>query len=162
MANGKYLTWIHSDDRMPTNSLEARYNVLENSPQTDFVHGDIERIDENNKIFERLNAVEWPSNNLLEQYLLLEEVREIKYMIHHLSIMMKWNFFYKAGPFDASLPFAGDIDWLIRAIRCGKSVRIPQVLYYYRTHPGSRRVQDIKDGIDKKTVTQMINRRYTP
>lgn len=161
MANGKYLTWIHSDDRMPTNSLEVRYGALEKNQGIDFVHGDIERIDENNNIIEKLNAVEWPKEKLLEQYLLLEEEREIKYMIHHLSIMMRWNFFYKAGPFDASLPFAGDIDWLIRAIRCGQFMRIPQVLYYYRTHPGSRRVQDVKGGVDKKTVTLMINRRYT-
>lgn len=160
MAKGKYLTWIHSDDRMPTSSLEIRYQALENNPQIDFVHGDIERIDENNKIFERLNAIEWSRDKLIEQYLLLPENREIKYMIHHLSIMMRWNFFYKAGPFDASLPFAGDIDWLIRAIRCGKFIRIPQVLYYYRTHQNSRRVQDIKGGVDKKTVTEMINRRY--
>jgi len=81
-------------------------------------------------------------------------------MIHHLTIMMKWNFFYTAGPFDCSLPFAGDIDWLIRAVRAGTFGYIPEVLYHYRTHPGTRRTVDLQHGVNKDEVHQMIARRY--
>lgn len=159
-AQGKYLTWIHSDDIMPENSLEIRYHYMQENSDIDFVHGDINKIDIDGNQIEYLIATDWPKEKILSQYLLLPEQREIKYLIHHLTIMMKWDFFYKAGPFDASLPFAGDIDWLIRAVRVGHFNRIPKILYNYRTHPGTRRVQDVKQGVDKNEVTLMINRRY--
>jgi len=159
-ARGQYLTWVHTDDLLPPGSLKLRMEELVNNPDLDFVHGDINRIDENGNTVEYLPAVEWDSEKLVKEYVKLPEEREIRYMVHHSTVMMRWNFFYKAGPFDASLPYAGDIDWLIRAIRIGRYKRIPQVLYHYRTHSGTRRIQDIKHGVNKNDIIMLINRRY--
>lgn len=160
LTQGDYLTWIHSDDIMPPDSLFLRVKELETNSKLDFVHGDIIKIDENDKLIEKIEAVDWSKKKILSQYLLLPEKRIKKYLIHHLTIMMRWNFFYKAGPFDCSLPFAGDIDWLIRAIRIGNFKKINLILYHYRTHPNSRRIQDILHGVDKQKVLLTINKRY--
>lgn len=160
LAKGIYLTWVHSDDLLPKDSLKLRVEALDNNPKLDFVHGDIVKIDENGTIIEKLEAVDWPKEKILSQYLLLPNNREKKYLMHHTTVMMKWNFFYKAGPFDCSLPFAGDIDWLIRAIREGNFSYIHETLYNYRSHPGTRRTVDIKSGIDEEKVNETIIRRY--
>lgn len=160
LAQGDYLTWIHSDDIMPPDSLFLRVKELETNSKLDFVHGDIIKIDENDKLIEKIGAVDWSKKKILSQYLLLPEKRIKKYLIHHLTIMMRWNFFYKAGPFDCSLPFAGDIDWLIRAIRIGNFKKINSILYHYRTHLNSRRIQDILHGVNKQKVLLTINKRY--
>lgn len=160
IGRGKYLTWVHSDDLLPKDSLKLRAEALDNNPNLDFVHGDIVKIDEKAKITEELKATDLSKEEILFQYLLPEEKRKNKYLIHHTTILMKWKFFYKAGPFDCSLPFSGDIDWLIRAVRAGNFKCIHEILYYYRSHPLSRRVVDIKKGVDKEKVNKMIIRRY--
>jgi len=160
IARAKYLTWVHSDDLLAKDSLRLRTKELENDPRLDFVHGDIIKIDEKGKIIQKVESISWPKAKIISQYLLLPREREKKYLIHHTTIMMKWNFFYKAGPLDCSLPYAGDIDWLIRAIKIGNFSYIPQTLYYYRSHKDTRRVVDIKNGIDEEKINRMIIRRY--
>jgi glycosyltransferase involved in cell wall biosynthesis len=161
IAKGKYLAWVHSDDTLPQDSLQIRVNELENNQSIDFIHGDIVKIDEKGNVITRIDAVDLDSEMLISQYTQPENTRTAKYLMHHTTIMMKWKFFYQAGPFDCSLPFAGDIDWLIRAIHAGKFHYIHKVLYNYRTHPGTRRILDIKNGINKDKISEMIIRRYT-
>lgn len=160
IARGKYLTWVHSDDILAKDSLQLRTKELESNPSLDFVHGDIIKIDEKGKTIQKVESISWPKAKIISQYLLLPKEREKKSLIHHTTIMMKWNFFYKAGPFDCSLPFAGDIDWLMRAIKTGNFFYIPKTLYYYRSHKDTRRVVDIKNGIDEEKILRMIIRRY--
>ncbi len=159
-AQGKYLTWVHSDDLLPPDSLERRFASLEGLPDLDFVHGDIDRIDETGTLTERLDSVTWDKYKIVQQYLMKPEERERKYIIHHTTVLMKWKFFYQAGPFDCSLPYAGDIDWLIRAVIRGRFQYIPATLYRYRTHSGTRRATDPQHGVDKQAVRDMITRRY--
>lgn len=160
LAKGKYLTWVHTDDILPQDSLKHRLDLLESHQSLDFVHGDIVKIDTNGSITESLPAAIETKEEILSQYMLPSKNRTMKYLVHHTTVMMHWNFFYKAGPFDCSLPFAGDIDWLIRAIRVGNFRAISSILYQYRTHPNTRRVLDVKNGINKEEVEEMIIRRY--
>ena len=161
LAKGKYLTWLHSDDILPTNSLELRIKGLEVNPELDFVHGDIIIIDKNGKEIKRKESTDLNSEIVFKTFIEnLIQGKMISTLVHHTTIMMKKNFFYKAGPFDCSLPFAGDIDWLIRALRIGEYKRIPQVLYLYRIHEQTRRVLDIKSGVNREFVHINIAKRY--
>lgn len=159
-AAGQYLTWIHSDDMLPKDSLKVRLEALINNQKLDFVHGDIAKIDINDAIIERLAGSDWSKDKIISQYLILPEEREVKYIIHHLSIMMLREFFKKTGPFDTTLPFAGDIDWLMRALIRGNFIPIHRLTYLYRTHNLSRRVTDIENGVDKNAVLRTIISRY--
>jgi len=160
LCRGTYLTWIHSDDLLPDGSLQKRISTLIAHPDVDFVHGDIDKINENGTLIEHLPTVDWPKEKILSEYFKLPHERERRYLIHHTTVMMRWQFFYAAGPFDGSLPYAGDIDWLIRAIREGKYIRIPETLYLYRTHAGTRRLTDTANGIDPDLIHTQIVRRY--
>lgn len=159
LCQGEFLTWIHSDDIMSKDSLRLRYDALQNGT-FDFVHGDIIKIDENGKEIGRLDSITWPKEEILSQYFTDPLQRKRIWIIHHTSVMMRWNFFYKAGPFDASLPFAGDIDWLIRAIKAGTFLYLPKVLYFYRFHNLARRVVDVKQGVNTDEIRDQIIRRY--
>jgi len=161
LASGKYLTWVHSDDILPNNSLEIRVGALNNNSQLDFVHGDILIVDEKNCELEKKEATDLKDNSIFQIYLKnLSQGKMISTLVHHLTIMMKKNFFYKVGPFDCSLLYAGDVDWLIRAVRIGNFARIPQILYRYRKHPNTRRALDPKNGIEVETVHRLIASKY--
>lgn len=161
LASGKYLTWVHSDDILPNNSLEIRVGALNNNSQLDFVHGDIMIVDEKNCELEKKEATSLIDSSVFQIYLKnLNQGKMISTLVHHLTIMMKKNFFYKVGPFDCSLPYAGDVDWLVRAVRIGKFARIPEILYRYRKHPNTRRELDPKNGIKVETVHRLIASRY--
>jgi len=160
MSKGKYVTWIHSDDLLPINSLELRLKELEQNSGLDFVHGDIEKIDENGNVIEKIEAIETNSQEVFQKYIKNLDEGNMVYLIHHTTIMMRRSFFYKVGPFDSSLPFAGDIDWMVRALRIGNYKKIPSVLYLYRKHASTRRVVDIKQGVDKVTIHKNIAERY--
>ena len=160
ISSGKYLTWVHSDDLLAENSLKLRVEMLDKNSDIDFVHGDIEKIDEMGAKILDLSASDLDKNSLLREYLIMPDARKVKYLIHHLSIMMRREFFQKTGGFDISLPFAGDIDWLIRAIKIGNFKSIHEVLYYYRYHSQARRITDVKNGVNKDEVNMQIISKY--
>lgn len=160
IAKGAYVTWLHSDDLLPPDSLEKRMKALTEDLSLDFVHGDITKINPENREIATLPSTDDTSNSLYLTYASQLAKGEMAYLIHHTTVMMKRSFFYRTGPFDCSLPFGGDIDWLIRAIRIGKFRRIPSVLYLYRKHEGARTVTDLKEGVDKIAVRKMISSRY--
>ena len=135
LSLGSYFTWIHSDDTLTENSLENRVNFLKNNPDVDFVHGNIIGIDQDGVEFKKVSATERHDSSVFDEYVSNLVNGKCPSLIHHTSIMMKRNFFYKTGPFDCSLPYAGDIDWLVRAVRIGNYRNIPVFLYYYRSHP---------------------------
>lgn len=160
LSKGTYVSWIHSDDMLPLDSIKKRVSELLKNPKLDFVHGDIQKIDQNGVVIETIEGTQLNSKEVFCQYINHLKEGNMIYLIHHTTIMMKRSFFYEAGPFDCSLPFAGDIDWMVRALRIGTYKRIPHVLYLYRTHGDSRRIVDVKTGIDKITVHKNIAFRY--
>lgn len=159
-AKGEYVTWLHSDDMLSPESLKRRVDALSSDNTLDFVHGDIVKIDEKGNEIEILKSSDEKTKAVYLKYVESLKNGKMVYLFHHTSIMMKRGFFYQAGPFDCSLPFGGDIDWLIRALRDGHFARVPHVLYLYRKHSGARTVTDIQGGVDKTMVRKMIASRY--
>lgn len=160
LTRGKYATWLHSDDILPIDSLELRVKKLEEDPTLDFVHGAIVKIDENGTVLERLDATTQTGRQVFDTYIQTLAKGKMVYLVHHTTVLMKREFFYKAGLFDDTLPFAGDIDWLIRALRIGNFTAINQILYNYRKHSQTRRVMDVAHGINKEKVHKLIASRY--
>ncbi|MFC1656806.1 glycosyltransferase [Patescibacteria group bacterium] len=159
-SEGKFVTWIHSDDLWPKNTLEIRTKELQRSPRIDFVHGDIENIDENGKNLGKVKAIDFSAKQAFKEYLKSESERKQKYLVHHTTIMFRKEFIFKAGYWDESLPYAGDTDWMLRALKFGKMKKVSGVLYYYRNHPNARRITDREKGVDTKSVVDLILDRY--
>ncbi len=101
LTKGKYICLVHSDDVLPPNSLLIRYNILINQPELDFVHGNIVVIDENDQEITRKNSTDDHSIHVFQTLLRsLTSGKMNASLVHHVTIMMKRNFFYKAGPYE--------------------------------------------------------------
>lgn len=159
-SSGKYITWIHSDDMLAHDSLSVRVEALNKSPNVDFVHGNIEKIDEKGKVIELLPALDVNGLAAFKEYYKSEKERAQKYLIHHTTIMFRSPFLEKVGYWDEKLPYAGDTDWLLRALKIGQIKKIDKVLYRYRSHQGTRRVTDRRKGVDTDEVVDYIMSRY--
>jgi hypothetical protein len=74
--------------------------------------------------------------------------------------MLRRAFRDRVGLFDERLPYAGDLDWLLRAMKIGSMKRVPAVLYLYRKHPASRSVTDLAHGVVPGEVWQYVLTRH--
>lgn len=158
-AKAEYITWVHSDDMLPLDSFKRRVLTLSSTPTTDFVHGDICKIDKNGNDIGIIKATSLPArgafNDYLQHYVQKEKLEDdSRFLVHHLTIMFRKQFLQKVGYFDESLPYAGDFDWMLRALKIGSMTKIPKVLYNYRFHSESRRETD-PSGV-KSTAVQII------
>ena len=66
-ATTPYLTWIHSDDVMPKDSLRTRLEFLQSNSDLDLVHGAIQKIDSEGKEVELLDTLDWPKQEILKE-----------------------------------------------------------------------------------------------
>jgi glycosyltransferase involved in cell wall biosynthesis len=160
LARGEYLTWIHSDDVWPAGTLAARVAALDADPDVDFVHGAIQRIDGDGTVYESLEATAASAAEALQAYLRMYEEKNEHYLVHHTTILFRRRLLDTAGYWDETLPYAGDLDWMLRALREGNMQRVEGILYQYRDHAGARRVTDKEAGVDTEAVVRAIIDRY--
>lgn len=160
IAMSDYITWIHSDDIMPPDSIKLRVKTLDQNPEIDFVHGDIEKIDVAGNKTDRLEAIDSDGMTAFREYYKIAEERKPRYPVHHTTIMFRRPFIFKVGYWDETLPYAGDTDWLLRALKVGRMKKIDEVLYWYRIHDNARSITDPKGGVDTKKVVDEIKKRY--
>lgn len=158
-ARGKFVTWVHSDDLLPEGSLERRVRTLQENPDIDFCHGDINFVDPFGRVLEHLQAVDWSARHTFEQYLLPAEKREIMFMVHHCTLMFRRDLLDEVGFMDETLRHAGDLDWMLRALKCGRMRRVPEVLYHYRRHEGQHSTK-MRRTIDTDAVVRSVIDRY--
>jgi glycosyltransferase involved in cell wall biosynthesis len=60
MVKGKFWTWLNTDDYIVPEGFFAIHEELKNDPSIDYIYGDIEVIDENDKLIRK--AKSWPLN----------------------------------------------------------------------------------------------------
>lgn len=160
LAQGDYITWVHSDDFLPENSFKLRVEYLNQHPNVDLVHGDIVKIEENGKK-KKLIATDDNAKKVLDHYCFDENFRSKRgYFVHHLTFMFRRKLLEKAGFFDPSLPYGGDLDWMMRALEVSKIMHIPEILYYYKRHDKTVSSIAKKEGVPTHEVTRMIQKRY--
>lgn len=163
MVNGEYVTWVHSDDTLEKDSLKYRVLALDNNPEIDVVHGDIIKTDQSGQNKELLEATNDSAKEILHHYCTEEKERTKKgYFIHHLTFMFRKAVIKRVGEFDKTLPFGGDLDWMMRALTCCEFKRVPKVLYFYRRHGETVSVIAQDRGVKIHEVTRQIQKRYCP
>lgn len=164
LAKGKYITWLHSDDFWPMNSLEDRINFFQKNPDCDFIHADIIKVNKIGKQTEKLIGSDLSSKKILENYCkkyyhTMIAGDPVKY-VHHTSFLIKKDFFKKVGYLNEKLFHAGDFDWFLRALDCAKKIKhLPKVVYFYRTHPGTKRITDAKVVNENQVVKRILIKR---
>ena len=162
MARGQFVTWIHSDDIMTPQSLADRVLCLNENQEVDLCHGDIGNIDEAGCVFRLVPAIDMDGLTAFLGYFKPESSRTNPNAVHHTTIMFRREFLGKVGFWDEQLPYAGDLDWLLRALKHAQIKKVPGTLYLYRHHATSRRQIDACNGVDCRAVVQSILERHAP
>lgn len=161
LVRGRYVTFMHSDDLLPKQSLAKRIRTLASSPRLNFVHGDFRTIDVNGSLGKVVKAVDWPARKALLTYLAAFSEGKMVFLYHFPTLMFKTTLLEKVGPMDDRLPYAGDMDFMFRLLRQGGGRYIPATLYLYRDHPESSREQYKKQGeAAERKIRQQIAKRY--
>lgn len=158
-AAGQYLTWIHSDDVWPEGTLSKRVKTLDEHPEADFTHGDIQNLDGEGVLGPVLEAFDGSAIDAYHDYMIPRERAHHPFLVHHTTIMMRRRLLEKTGHWDATMPYAGDFEWLLRALRVATMVKTPGILYLYRIHNQSRSLTDPKH-LDVREVREFIFDRY--
>jgi len=155
-ASGMLVTWVHSDDILPQDSLATRVRCLDENPDVDLCHGDISIIDEQGEVIGFYPAFSGSGGEAFEEYYKPAESRICEFPIHHTTIMFRREFIHTTGYWDERLPCVGDTEWLLRALKFGKIKKAPGILYLYRSHPATKRVHDAKNGRDVNVMLTYV------
>lgn len=160
-SDREYITWVHSDDALTPDSLQLRVDALDQHPEAEVAHGDIEKIDSEGKVFAYRPSSDDDNLTVFERYCQPESKRsQDRYYVHHTTMMFRKEILNKTGYFDESLPFAGDIDWEMRVLLNCSLIRVPKILYHYRLHDAQVTEDAKRKGVDTAKVVRDIQARY--
>lgn len=163
-AKSEFITWLHSDDLLAPKSLSNRYELFRKNLECDFIHANIAKIDENGKMLYEIKGSDLSSKEIFSNYCtqyypsLLQ--KNIKSWVHHTTFLMKRSLVRSVGAIDEKLKYAGDFDWFLRALKIASKIKhLNKVVYYYRTHAGTRRATEV-NGINEEKIIQNILKKY--
>ena len=124
-ARGELLTWTSSDNFCAPIFLEALSQALSAHPEAGFAYSAFAWIDENSRItsIHRDQNLNW--HNLIGSN------------PGNASFMYRRECQTTLGDYDTTLEGAEDWDMWLRLVERYQVVYVPEVLYYFRTHPES-------------------------
>lgn len=154
-AAGDFVTWVHSDDVLPIDSLSRRMDLLITRPDIDLVHGDIEFIDVSGDQIGFRTGVDQQAVESLLDFVQAHADESYVYPMHHSSTMFRRSLLSRVGFFDESLPTSGDLDWTVRALMVATIAKAEGTLYRYRQHDDTKRSAD-KAVWDRTEINQRI------
>jgi glycosyltransferase involved in cell wall biosynthesis len=126
--------WICDDDDLaaPGNGLMALKTALDDDPALDFAFGKYLSFRDGGGTREFREAGDYSFAD--EPHV---KIRFLEGMFTHLGTMLVRRLAYiKAGAFHEHMIRAQDYDMVIRITRSGKSVYIPQIIFFFRMHDG--------------------------
>ncbi len=123
-AQGAYLGWVDSDDRLAANALEATIAVLSEQPTVGMVYTDYWDMDAADRVLSYGQRCRIPYS---KERLLLD------FMTFHFRLLRR-SVFDAVGGIDGSLDYVEDYDLCLRLSEVTAVHHLQQPLYYYRHH----------------------------
>jgi len=127
-AQGKYISFIGSDDYWATNKIEEQVEFLENSPHLMLVHSNSIKVDDSNKEIGRLDYSSKKNNGYI-----FESIIYGKGGINTPSHLYKTEIFKQIGYYDPNFRFE-DTDFWLRLTAKFEIGFINKFHTYYRCH----------------------------
>jgi glycosyltransferase involved in cell wall biosynthesis len=161
-ARGEYVGWVRSGDLLPPKSLMVRVATLDQNRGVDFCHGDIVLIDETGHSARFFPSTDADSLSALRSY--YRSIREggQEGLIHPPTILCRMGLFGLVGYWDEELKHAGDLDWVLRALKAGNLAKVPGILYWQRCHPKSVPGQSFATEVQTRKALHSILHRHAP
>jgi len=126
MATGDYVAFLDHDDELSPGALEAMAAAIEQHPGVDYLYSDEDKIDAKGRHFRPFLKPGWSPDRLRSQM----------YMAHFRVI--RRGLVEELGGLRSG--FDGSQDWELAlriAERSNRIVHVPEILYHWRTAPGS-------------------------
>jgi GT2 family glycosyltransferase len=125
-SSGLYLAFLDHDDELAPNALSTMASTIARTPEADFLYSDEDKIDVTGERFDPLFKPDWSPDLLLS----------FAYTCH-LTVISR-SLFDEVGGLRCEFDGSQDYDLALRATeRAKKIVHISEVLYHWRTLPGS-------------------------
>jgi len=126
LARGRFVAFLDHDDELTPDALSSAAAAIEANPDADVFYSDEDKIDAAGERFDPLFKPEWSPDLLLSfQY------------VGHLTLVRR-DLVNELGGLRSDYDGSQDYDLILRATeRARKVVHIPEVLYHWRTLPGS-------------------------
>jgi glycosyltransferase involved in cell wall biosynthesis len=110
MAHGDILAWVNSDDVYTLGAVSAAVAYFQEHHEIGMVYGDLDFIDENDRVIGRFNAAQTD----------LARLRRGFVHIPQPAAFFRAEYWRKVGPLDASFFFAMDYDLWVRLAKVTK------------------------------------------
>ena len=124
-ATGDFVGWQNSDDTFNPQSFDQIANIAMRFPKTDLIIGDINIIDENDKVERQLRYVKPTYRSLLVEGMILA----------NQAAFWRTDLHARIGWIDESLHYCMDFEWFLRVLGVAQAPRhVPRVLGNYREH----------------------------
>lgn len=149
-AKGKYVKFLHEDDRLTPNGIGDSVKAIEEQG-ADFIHGNVYELSMRSG-----NMTEWVCkypNPSLKDLL-------FKNTLHSASLMYRKEIFDKIGGFDETLNTAEEYEFNLRCLQSGLKLGFcPSFLSIYRRHP-AQKVRTVPK-LEKDKERQYVQQFYT-
>lgn len=129
-ANGEIIAWLNSDDLYRPGAIRSAVQALQNNPQCGFVFSDVDSIDPEDKVFNRMAYGDWTLSDLMTFHI-----------IGQSAVFMRRNILNKAGCLDLDYHYLLDHHlWLRMGLIAGMKYVPGQSWAAARIHPDAKNV----------------------
>ena len=126
LARGKFIALLDHDDELAPHALERMAASVEEDGRVDFLYSDEDKIDHRGRRFDQFVKPGWSPDRLRGQM-----------YTSHLCVLRR-SLVEEIGGFRSGFDGAQDWDLVLRASeRARRVVRVPEILYHWRTLPAS-------------------------
>lgn len=136
-SRGRYVAFLDHDDELTVDALATVAGVIDTAPDVDFLYSDEDKINASGERFDPLFKPDWSPDLLLS----------FAYTCH-LTVVSR-ALMQRLGGLRREFDGSQDYDLALRATESAdRIVHIPEVLYHWRTLPGSA-ATDTSDSVAK-------------
>ncbi len=130
-ARGSIFAWLNSDDIYKPDAVGEAVDYLLQHPQVGMVYGDLDFIDENNRVIGKFPAAQTNLKLLRRGYVHIPQP----------SAFFRADHWHKVAPLDDSFYFAMDYDLWVRLARLTKFKYLPGKTWAsFRLHSGAKTI----------------------
>jgi glycosyltransferase involved in cell wall biosynthesis len=149
LAQGKYISFIDSDDLLMTDAIERMIKVMETQNEDVIVYGSYYRIDENGKIYGRCKRRLYSGNITIPLFSTI--------LVHACGSMFPRKVLKESPAFDKTLNICSDYDLWLRLSTKYKFIALSEPTFMRRRHSSNLSKASLENCLIE---FQVINRFY--